>query len=81
MSLTFANHVYLVSQYTTANISPVLDSLVRPQRVILVVSTDMAKNAELLADVLKQAVGVQVELWMIDDAWDIEHIMTRIMEL
>ncbi|MCH9698704.1 MAG: DUF1887 family protein, partial [Gammaproteobacteria bacterium] len=46
-----------------------------------VVSTDMAKNAELLADVLKQAVGVQVELWMIDDAWDIEHIMTRIMEL
>jgi len=41
----------------------------------------MVHRAELLSGVLKEAAGVQVQLWIIDDAWDVEHIMTRTMEL
>jgi len=81
ISLKIINHLYLVSSQTTANITPCLDTAISPDKVFLLVCSEMVHHAELLSSVLKQAAGVQVQFWMIDDAWDVEQIMTRTMEL
>lgn len=73
-------HVYLVSAQATPNLTPALDPATRPRRVVLVVSPDMAGRAEWLAEVLRGRVGA-VDLWPIDDAWDIEAIHLRLIEL
>lgn len=74
-------HLYLVSNLATPNISPALDSVTRPDKVVLMVSADMRNQAELLSRVLSEASGVQLQNWAIEDPWDIEHIITRTMEL
>ncbi len=76
-----SNHLYLVSDQATSNITPALDAMIRPDKVFLMVSSEMMRHAELLRIVLKEAAGVEVQLWTIDDAWDIEHVITRTMEL
>ncbi len=76
-----SNHLCLVGDQATANITPSLDAEIRPKKVFLMVSSEMIYRAELLTSVLKQAAGVEVQLWMIDDAWDVDHIITRTMEL
>lgn len=81
MQAKITSHLYLVSHQATANITPTLDDKIRPDNVFLMVSSVMARRAELLSGVLKQVAGVQVHNWMIDDVWDVEHIITRTMEL
>ncbi len=81
MPSQIANHLYLVSNQATANITPTLDSEIRPDKVFLMFDAEMRICADLLSRVLKEAAGVQVQLWAIDDAWNIEHIITRTMEL
>jgi hypothetical protein len=76
-----SSHLYLVSNQATPNITPALDVAIRPDKVFLMVSSEMMDRAELLSQVLSEAAGVQLQLWTIDDAWDIEHIITRTMEL
>jgi hypothetical protein len=76
-----SHHLYLVSKQATPNITPALDTAIRPEKVFLMVSLEMINRAELLHRVLKEAAGVQVQLLKIDDAWDIEHVMTKTMEL
>jgi len=75
------SHVCLVSKEATPNITPILDPAIRPKKVILVVSKEMQIAASHLSQVLKKDGQVSVSTWMIDDAWDIEHIRTRLMEL
>ena len=75
------NHLYLVSAQSTPNITPALDAKIRPDRVFLMVGLEMMHQAELLLKVLKEAAGVEVQLWTIDDVWDIEHVINRTMEL
>ena len=77
----FNTHVCLVSHEATPNITPILDPDVKPKKVILIVSPSMKQAAKYLTQVLKKDGRVKVEEWLIDDAWDIEHIRTRIMEL
>ena len=74
-------HVYLVSAQATPNITPALDSGARPEKVVLVVSPDMEKQAEWLSDVLKSAAGVKVMFWRINHPWNISHIQDRILDL
>lgn len=81
MQAKITSHLYLVSHQATANITPTLDDEIRPDNVFLMVNSVMARRAELLSGVLKQVAGVQVQNWMIDDVWDVEHIITRTMEL
>lgn len=73
-------HVCLVSAQATPNLTPALDPLVAPRRVILLVSPDMAERAGWLQEVLG-ARGIVVRQWSIDDAWDVEHVQTRVLEL
>lgn len=52
----------------------------RPRRIIQIVSPDMRQRSEWLADVLRSR-NLHIERWEVDDAWDIEHIQRRVLEL
>lgn len=78
---TITTHVYLVSAQATPNITPALDSGTRPEKVVLVVSPDMKRQAEWLSDVLKSAAGVEVVFWEINHPWNISHVQDQILDL
>lgn len=73
-------HLCLVSAQATPNLTPALDPATAPARVILLVSPDMARRADWLTRVL-QPRGIRVERWTIDDAWDIEHLERRVLDV
>ncbi len=73
-------HLCLVSAQATPNLTPILDPAVAPRRVILLVSPDMADRAHWLEAVLRPR-GIAVQSWPIADAWDVEHVQTRVLEL
>lgn len=76
-----STHVYLVSDQATPNISPALDPMIKPEKVILVVSPGMQKYGEGLKNVLTEGAGVKVTLWSVENAWDIEYVREQMMEL
>ncbi len=73
-------HLCLVSAQATPNLTPALDPATAPRRVILLVSPDMQRRAEWLAAVLKPR-GIRCETWPIADAWDLEQVQQRVLEL
>lgn len=73
-------HICLVYNTATANITPALDPQLAPKEVILVYATEQTQRAEDLETVLKTA-GIQVSRWPLQDAWDIEQIRDRMLEL
>jgi hypothetical protein len=73
-------HVYLVSAQATPNITPALDALMQPQRIILLVSADMQQRADWLESVLRPR-GIKLERWSIEDPWDIESVQMEVLEL
>lgn len=78
--MTDPTHLCLVSAQPTPSLTPLLDPGLAPRRVILLVSPDMSRRAEWLEAVLKPR-GIAVERWPIEDAWDVEHIQLRVLEL
>ncbi len=74
-------HLYLVSGQATPNMTPALDSVMRPDEVILLVSPDMQTRAGWLEQVLKESTGVKVSRWTIEHPWDIEHIRDHLLDL
>ncbi|WP_058558330.1 Card1-like endonuclease domain-containing protein [Thiohalocapsa sp. ML1] len=73
-------HLVLVSAQPTPNLTPVLDPAVRPARVVLLVSPDMEQRADWLAAVLVRR-GVRVDRWPVEQAWNLEHVQFRVLEL
>jgi hypothetical protein len=73
-------HLLLVSNQPTPNLTPALDPAVRPARVVLLVSPDMAQRADWLGGVLARR-GMRVDRWPVDDAWNLEHVQFRVLEL
>lgn len=78
--MTAATHLCLVSAQATPNLTPALDPATAPERVILLVSPDMQRRADWLQGVLAGR-GMRVERWPVDDAWDVEHLQIRVLEL
>ncbi|MGF1645162.1 MAG: hypothetical protein ACFCUJ_16110, partial [Thiotrichales bacterium] len=74
-------HLYLVSGQATPNMTPALDSVMRPDEVILLVSPNMRIRADWLEQVLKESTGVKVSRWTIEHPWDIEHIRDHLLDL
>jgi len=78
--MTHRIHLVLVSQQATPNITPALDPDFRPQELVLLVSPDMTRQAEALENVLT-GYGLRIARWSIEDAWDIEHVRDRVLDL
>jgi len=73
-------HLCLVSDQPTPNITPLLDSTFKPSKVILLTSPEKQVQAERLKQVI-QSSGICVAIRPIDDAMDVEHIRSRVLEL
>lgn len=73
-------HLVLISAQAVPNITPILDDRFRPDQVIMLVSKDMEHRAGHLEKIYKPR-GIKVSRWQIDDAWDVEHVRNRVMEL
>lgn len=65
----FDTHVCLVSAQATPNLTPALDSHLKPRHMVLVASPDMQHQAQSLAAVIKRR-GITVEQLDIADAYD-----------
>ncbi|RIZ68534.1 MAG: DUF1887 family protein [Methylococcales bacterium] len=78
--MTIKTHLILVSAQAVPNITPVLDERFKPREVVLLVSPDMTLRAEWLEQIYHKR-GVKSRRWLIDDAYDIEHIRYRVLEL
>ena len=73
-------HVCLLEGSATANVTAALDPAFKPEQVILVYGEQNTNRVADLAAVLKPA-GVKVASWPIADAWNVEHIRDRVLEL
>ncbi len=76
-----SHHVCLVSEQAAPNITPALDPAVRPEAVTLVVAPEMERRARWLGRVLREGAGVRVRHWPVADAWNVEHLVGRFLEL
>lgn len=63
--------VCFVSEQPTPNVVPLLDSRLRPQRVVLLVTDAMRDRAEWMTNVLKQR-GLSVTTVRVADPWQIQ---------
>ena len=73
-------HVCLVSAQAAPNLLPALDPALKPEKVILVVSSKMRAQAEALSKVL-QEVGVRIESCLLDDEHDYARTEEQLLEL
>lgn len=73
-------HICLLYNTATANVAPALDPQLAPQEVVLVYAATQNQKAEDLEAVLKIA-GIKTSHWVLQDAWNIEHIRDRMLEL
>lgn len=71
-------HLVLISAQAVPNVTPILDERFRPERVIMLLSEDMAQRADALENVYRPR-GVRVTRWPIGDAFDVEHIREQVL--
>ncbi len=75
--MKFDTHFCLVSKQATPNLAPVLAAEFRPKKVILYVSSQMSREADSLAKVIKKY-GIACEQMRADDAYDIGVIQNQL---
>jgi len=73
-------HVVLVSDQPTPNLTPALDPEIKPKEIVLVTSPDMHRQAQWLAEALRDT-GIVMTPWPIEDAWNVEHVRDRMLDL
>jgi len=78
--MQYHTHLVLVSGQPTPNLTPMIDPAVKPQRVIMLVSPDMQQRSEWLESIYRPR-GIKVDRWEVDNAWNIQHLQLRFMEL
>jgi len=78
--MTINTHLILVSAQAVPNITPALDDSFKPKQIVMLVSSDMDLRADWLESVYKKR-GIKCSRHYIQDAWDIEHIRDRVLDL
>lgn len=73
-------HLILVSAQPIPNLTPILDDVLKPQKVIMLVSQDMIERSQALETIYKTR-GIRVERCLITDPWNAEQIRYQIQEL
>lgn len=71
-------HLLLVDEQLISNITPVLDPLFRPEKVVLCFAPEMSSHAARLTWILRET-GLKVDDWPIDNSWDIAHLNERLL--
>jgi len=76
----YKTHICLVSAQSVPNITPILDEMIRPEKVILCTSNAMQKNAKILKDFLESK-HIDVEIYKLGDAYDFQELKEKFLEL
>lgn len=78
--MIISTHLILVSAQPIPNITPMLDDVVKPKKVIMLVSPDMRERARALENIFKPR-GIGVEARAIADPWDAEQISDQVLDI
>ncbi len=73
-------HICLVSQQAAANLLPALDPALKPEKIVLVVTAKMQRQAAHLTAVLKEN-AIQAELLQLSNEQDFHQIENELLEL
>lgn len=73
-------HICLVSQQAAANLLPALDPSLRPEKIVLVVTEKMQRQAAHLSAVLKEN-AIHAELLQLSNEQDFHQIENELLEL
>jgi len=73
-------HLILVSAQPIPNLTPMLDDAIKPQKVLMLVSSDMIERAKALENIFKPR-GIAVENISIDDPWNADAIEDTVLNL
>lgn len=73
-------HICLVSQQAAANLLPALDPALKPEKIILVVTAKMQRQASHLTAVLKEN-AIQAELLQLSNEQDFHQVENELLEL
>ena len=73
-------HLCLVSQQSAPNLLPALDPALKPEKIVLIVTAKMQRQAANLSAVLKEN-ALQTELLQLDNEQDFHHIENDLLEL
>lgn len=73
-------HICLVSQQAAANLLPALDPALKPEKIVLVVTVKMQRQAAHLTAVLKEN-AIQAELLQLSNEQDFHQIENELLEL
>ncbi|MGL4853805.1 MAG: Card1-like endonuclease domain-containing protein [Lentisphaeria bacterium] len=76
----YKTQVVIISDQMVPNVTPVMDSKIRPEKVILCASNSMQKKAENLINFFKSK-KIQSEIFSLGQAYDFEEIKDRFLEL
>jgi len=71
-------HLLLVDDQLLSNMTPVLDPLFRPEKVVLCFAPEMSSQSTRLTRILREA-GLKVDDWPVDNSWDIAHLNERLL--
>lgn len=78
--IKFKTHFCLVSAQAAPNLLPLLDETMKPEKVVLLVTERMQKQAEYLAEVIKPR-GIKVELKRFEVSDNYEDLQDQLIEL
>lgn len=73
-------HLCLVSQQSAPNLLPALDPALKPEKIVLIVTAKMQRQAANLSAVLKEN-ALQTELLQLGNEQDFHHIENDLLEL
>lgn len=73
-------HLCLVSQQSAPNLLPALDPALKPEKIVLIVTAKMQRQAANLSAVLKEN-AIQTELLRLGNEQDFHHIENELLEL
>ncbi len=73
-------HICLVSAQNTANITPVFDSSVSPEKIVLCVTDKMKKNADYLSYFLEKK-HINTEVFLLGNGYDFYELKEKFLEV
>lgn len=75
-----STHICLVSQQAAANLLPALDPSLKPEKIVLVVTTKMQRQADNLSAVLREN-GIRLETLQLGNEQDFHQTQNELLEL
>ncbi|NOT11621.1 MAG: DUF1887 family protein [Methylococcaceae bacterium] len=78
--MTITTHLILISAQPIPNLTPIFDDVLKPKKVVMLVSHDMQERSNALESIFKPR-GISVERCLIEDPWNADSIRDQVEDL